>query len=62
MWVLSHLLGGIEEPPMFEMNYSKLTEKKIAAKIRGLGSLFPLGMEEDDFRLSIAGAQEKLLF
>ncbi len=56
---LSFIGEGIEEPPMFEMNYSKLTEKKIAAKIRGLGSLFPLGMEEDDFRLSIAGAQEK---
>jgi serine/threonine-protein kinase HipA len=49
--------GG--EPPIFEMNYSKLTTKKIANKIRGLGSVTPLGMEEKDFRLSIAGAQEK---
>lgn len=49
--------GG--EPPIFEMNFSKLTTKKIANKIRGLGSVTPLGMEEEDFRLSIAGAQEK---
>jgi len=47
------------EPPIFEMNYSKLTTKKIANKIRGLGSSTPLGMEENDFKLSIAGAQEK---
>ena len=47
------------EPPIFEMNYSKLSTKAIANKIRGLGSVSPLGMEEDDFRLSIAGAQEK---
>lgn len=46
-------------PPAFEMTYQKLTEKKIAKKIRGLSSASPLGMEEGDFRLSIAGAQEK---
>lgn len=47
------------EPPIFEMKYSKLSPKAIANKIRGLGSVSPLGMEEDDFRLSIAGAQKK---
>lgn len=50
-------------PPMFEMKHFKLSEKKIAEKIRGLGSASPLGMDkEEDFRLSIAGAQEKTAF
>lgn len=56
---LSFISEGSEGPPTFEMNYSKLTNKSLANKIRGLGSSSPLGMEEDDFRLSIAGAQEK---
>lgn len=56
---LTFLPEESEEPPIFEMNYSKLSTKAIANKIRGLGSVSPLGMEEDDFRLSIAGAQEK---
>jgi serine/threonine-protein kinase HipA len=56
---LSFLPEDREEPQIFEMNYTKLTAKRIANKIRGLGSSTPLGMEEDDFRLSIAGAQEK---
>lgn len=56
---LSFISEDREEPQIFEMNYSKLTAKKIAHKIRGLGSFTPLGMEEEDFRLSIAGAQEK---
>lgn len=56
---LTFIAEGGGEPPIFEMNYSKLTTKKIAHKIRGLGSVTPLGMEGDDFRLSIAGAQEK---
>lgn len=56
---LSFISEDSEEPQIFEMNYTKLTAKRIANKIRGLGSSTPLGMEEDDFRLSIAGAQEK---
>lgn len=56
---LSFIAEDSEEPPIFEMNYSRLTTKRIAEKIRGLGSSTPLGMEDDDFRLSIAGAQEK---
>ncbi|MDH4466588.1 MAG: HipA domain-containing protein [Bacteriovoracaceae bacterium] len=56
---LSFLPEESGEPPIFEMNYSKLSSKAIAQKIRGLSSTSPLGMEEDDFRLSIAGAQEK---
>lgn len=56
---LSFIIEDGGEPPIFEMNYSKLTIKSIANKIRGLGSSAPLGMEENDFRLSIAGAQEK---
>ncbi len=56
---LSFLQEDEEVPPMFEMNYSKLNSKEIARKIRGLGSVSPLGMDDDDFRLSIAGAQEK---
>ena len=56
---LSFLAKDEGEPPMFEMKHSKLTTAKIAKKIRGLSSATPLGMEEGDFRLSIAGAQEK---
>lgn len=43
-----------------QMDYSKISEKEIAKKLRHLGSTSPLGMEqEEDFRISIAGAQEK---
>jgi serine/threonine-protein kinase HipA len=56
---LSFIPEHAPPPPAFEMKYRKLTEKKIAKKIRGLSSASPLGMEDGDFRLSIAGAQEK---
>lgn len=56
---LSFLPSESETPPIFEMNYSKLSHKEIAQKIRGLASSSPLGMEDHDFRLSLAGAQEK---
>lgn len=56
---LSFLPEEQGEPAIFEMNYSKLSARAIANKIRGLGSVSPLGMEGTDFRLSIAGAQEK---
>lgn len=46
-----------------KIDYSELTEPQIAARLRGLGSSTPLGMERDeDFRISIAGAQEKTAF
>ncbi|RLA61989.1 MAG: type II toxin-antitoxin system HipA family toxin [Epsilonproteobacteria bacterium] len=56
---LSFLPEDIPTPQFFDLKYIKLNEKKIANKIRGLGQVNPLGMEEGDFRISIAGAQEK---
>jgi serine/threonine-protein kinase HipA len=43
----------------YEMNYKKISEKEIAQRIRELSSSSPLGMKEGEFRLSVAGAQEK---
>lgn len=56
---LSFLPAGAPPPPEWELAATRLTEKKIAKKIRGLSSTAPLGMEDGEFRLSIAGAQEK---
>lgn len=56
---LSFLPEGAPPPPEFELTSTKLTEKKIAKKIRGLSTASPLGMEDGELRLSIAGAQEK---
>lgn len=44
-----------------KLQYAPISESEIANKIQGLKTVTPLGMgEEDDFRLSIAGAQEKM--
>ncbi|MDC1175163.1 HipA domain-containing protein [Bacteriovoracaceae bacterium] len=60
---LSFLLPGVAEPKDFEMNYSKLSNSKIEKRLKSLGSTSPLGMNDDeDFRISIAGAQEKTAF
>jgi serine/threonine-protein kinase HipA len=56
---LSFIVDDKIPPEIFEMNYSPLNEKKISSKIRGLGLANPLGMSLNDFRISIAGAQEK---
>jgi serine/threonine-protein kinase HipA len=56
---LSFLPEGAPPPPEWELTATRLTEKKIAKKIRGLSGAAPLGMEDGEFRLSIAGAQEK---
>lgn len=56
---LSFVVGDSEPSIPFELNYSALSDSDIAAKIKGLGSSSPLGMEDGDFRISIAGAQEK---
>jgi serine/threonine-protein kinase HipA len=56
---LSFLPEDSPKPDFFDLKYKKLGEKEIAGKIRGLGKINPLGMEDGDFRLSIAGAQEK---
>ncbi len=44
-----------------ELRYEKLTEEKLERVLKGYQSKAPLGMlrELDDFRISIAGAQEK---
>lgn len=53
------------ELPLFkkEINFEPLEEKEIAAILRGYRN-YPLGMKDsaDDFRISIAGAQEKSAF
>jgi serine/threonine-protein kinase HipA len=42
-----------------ELNYRELSEAEIARKIKTLSSSSPLGMDDNEFRISIAGAQEK---
>jgi serine/threonine-protein kinase HipA len=59
---LSFLPEGQEPINEFEMNYTPLSEREIARRIKGLGSTNPLGMDQADFRISIAGAQEKTAF
>lgn len=50
------------ESPQFssKMSVRLLKESDIAQRIRGLASDTPLGMDEGDFRLSLAGVQEKM--
>lgn len=59
---LSFLPEDYKHPTDFEMNYSPMSDDEIAKRLRSLGSTNPLGMDVDDFRLSIAGAQEKTAF
>lgn len=59
---LSFLPGDQEAPIGFEMNYSPISDKEIERRLKSLGSSNPLGMDEEDFRISIAGAQEKTAF
>ncbi len=56
---LSFLLKESRPPINFEMNYSFISDKEIERRLSSLGSTTPLGMDEGDFRISIAGAQEK---
>lgn len=59
---LSFLPAEDEQIIDFQMEYSPLKDKEIAKRLRGLGSSTPLGMDEQDFRISIAGVQEKTAF
>lgn len=56
---LSFLSKDSEAPTDFEMNYSPISDLEIEKRLGSLGSTTPLGMDEEDFRISIAGAQEK---
>ncbi|MBI2519764.1 MAG: HipA domain-containing protein [Bdellovibrio sp.] len=56
---LSFLPAESNFPETYYLKYSKLSDAEIANKIRNLSSTSPLGMDDGDFRLSIAGAQEK---
>lgn len=56
---LSFLPEGTKPPTDFEMNYSPISDQEIEKRLNSLSSTNPLGMNEDDFRISIAGAQEK---
>lgn len=52
-----------DDEPIFQnkMQSRLLTEERIAQRIQGLASVNPLGMDDDaEFRLSLAGAQEKM--
>ncbi|MBC75094.1 MAG: hypothetical protein CME64_03690 [Halobacteriovoraceae bacterium] len=42
------------------MNARALTSSDVAKKIKSLSGHFPLGMEDGDFKISLAGAQEKM--
>ena len=59
---LSFLPDGMDPDESFELKADRLTEQEIALKLKGLSSSNPLGMDRDDFRISIAGAQEKTAF
>ncbi len=60
---LSFLPADINAPNDFEMNYTRINNTNIEKRLRTLGSTTPLGMNnEEDFRISIAGAQEKTAF
>lgn len=56
---LSFVPEGKEPKDFLKLEYSELTNSKIARKLSRLSGSDPLGMEEADFRISIAGAQEK---
>ncbi len=57
---LTFLPEGFEPTSAYELNLKPLTENEIAEKLKNLSKTSPLGMNsESDFRLSIAGAQEK---
>ncbi len=59
---LSFLPAEDEQNIDFQMKYVHIKDKEIAKRLKGLSSSTPLGMREKDFRLSIAGAQEKTAF
>ena len=56
---LSFWAEELEKEGEIKLDCSFLEEKEIAKKIRNLGRRMPLGMDSSDFRISIAGAQEK---
>ena len=59
---LSFLNQPSTEFSSFDMDYTPIDNAEIARRLRGLGSSTPLGMDEDFFRISLAGAQEKTAF
>ena len=60
---LSFLPENHEIDKITKLEYQSVTNKDIAKRLRGLGNINPLGMNSDsDFRISIAGAQEKTAF
>jgi len=59
---LSFLPAEGEQIIDFQMEYSHISDIEIAKRLKGLRSSTPLGMDEEDFRISIAGAQEKTAF
>lgn len=60
---LSFLPEGHVPEEITKIQSDPLNEQDIAKKLRGLGSSAPLGMDSDhEFRISIAGIQEKTAF
>ncbi|MCT4642425.1 MAG: HipA domain-containing protein [Bacteriovoracaceae bacterium] len=56
---LSFVRQGEDYQPDLSIKMDQLSDEQIAHKLRELGKSSPLGMSSNDFRLSIAGAQEK---
>jgi len=59
---LSFLPEGFNPSDNFKINSRPISNEEIAKRLNGLSGANPLGMENDDFRISIAGAQEKTAF
>jgi serine/threonine-protein kinase HipA len=59
---LSFLPEGLNPVDVYKINATPISEKEIADSLRGLSTSSPLGMNDKDFRISIAGAQEKTAF
>lgn len=53
---------GFKPKNAYSLNKKEVSLKEISLKLKGLSSSSPLGIDENDFRISIAGAQEKTAF
>lgn len=53
---------GFTPKNAYALGTRKVKSDEIAHKLKGLSSTSPLGIDENDFRISIAGAQEKTAF
>jgi len=56
---LTFLPEGLRPSEQFKISANPISDIEIANKLKGLSGATPLGMDQTDFRISIAGAQEK---